>query len=371
MARWQYPGIQYPEAYVEPFQRVHITDAHAGLTYFCYGCRQEMVRRQGSKRRWHFAHKAEFDRCEGDNALHEAAKANIVEGFLSAMESGDDYNLGYLCQGCGVHILVNVAEQGAGIATERIAVEGTRSDLVVINPISKIRQRGRVERVIIEIVVSHDLEVDTHLKYQDAGTPVIKVKPTWETLDELRPSCIGYDTLNIDKKRCPECEEIERRRGEAEEKLKAEVEEAGQAEMEKHEKLSEIARELLLGVRPHTGRRIQLKPITHDKFGSPLRRETRRQVNDYARRLEWLGFEQQASRATLLMYRSGGWKIYADLGGTEILRIWEVECVPAIYAFPDNDRVPHSALHGHLLEQLGSVLESHGVPVRRHFEDSE
>ena len=76
-------------------------------------------------------------------------------------------------------------------------IEGTRSDLVLYDPNPKL---------IIEIVVSHDLDEQTYTKYQESRLPVIKVAPHWENLGELRSECIGYEWMNMPLSgRCASC----------------------------------------------------------------------------------------------------------------------------------------------------------------------
>ena len=145
--------ILYPAAYVQPYEVVRIEDVQRGRFHFCFSCRGEIVIRRGSKRRWHFAHKASFVQCEKYNALHEAAKAFICQGFRRAVASR------------------NVAGGGASIASEKTVVEGTHSDLAVFQPDDS-------PRVIIEIVVTHDFESDTEQKYKAANYPVVIVKPS-------------------------------------------------------------------------------------------------------------------------------------------------------------------------------------------------
>ena len=183
--------ILYPVAYVQPYEAVHIEDAQRGRSHFCFGCRGEMVIRRGSKRRWHFAHKASFVQCEKYNALHEAAKAFICQGFRRAVATGGEYRIGYPCGRCEIPISRNIASGGASIASEKMVVKGTRSDLAVLQP-------GGSPRIIIEIVVTHDLESDTEQKYQAVDCPVITVEPSWDTLLDLERSAIGSRILNLE-----------------------------------------------------------------------------------------------------------------------------------------------------------------------------
>ena len=271
---------------------------------------------------------------------------------MEASSCGVCYELGFPCQDCGVSIRSDIAVMGAAIASEQIAVEGTRSDLVVTT------SDGTTPRVIIEIVVTHDLAPQTREKYQDAGIPVIKVEPVWDALEQLRHATIGYDTLNVRRTRCADCQS------------KREQDEARQkAQQERVARLERGASELVQCFCPRQHKRCELKPIMHDKFGSPLRRGTRQTVQTIARKLDWIGFKQQESRPTLFMHRVAGWKIYTDLGGSEIMRIWEVDCEPAIYAFPDNGHTLDSEFRGCLLRAVAGKLDTHGIPWRQHFED--
>ena len=110
----------------------------------------------------------------------------------------------------------------------------------------------------------------------------------------------------------------------------------------------------------------QIRPIAQDKFGSWLRRDTREILNRRARQVAQLGFYQTDKRATLFTARTGSWQTYVDFDSTDVMRIWEVDCEPAIYAFPENP-LEHREL---LLAALSDKLTQAGVPHRRFFLDS-
>ena len=193
--------IQYPVAYARPYEAVHIKDAQRGRPHFCFGCHREMVIRRGSIRRPHFAHKAGFVQCEKDNTLHEAAKAFIYQGFQRAVATEAEYQVGYPCERCETPIRVHVALAGASIASERTVVKGTRSDLAIFQPDGSLR-------VIIEVVVTHDLASDTKQRYEETSYPVVTVEPSWDTLPDLRRAALGSRILNMkeDKhKYCSDC----------------------------------------------------------------------------------------------------------------------------------------------------------------------
>ena len=192
--------LQYTVAYVQPDEAVDINAAQPGRPHFCFGCHGEMVIKQGRIKRWHFAHKAGFVQCEKDNTLHEAAKAFICQSFRCAVATGAEYHVGYPCERCKTPISVNVASEGASIASERIVVKGTRSDVAVFQPDGSLR-------VIIEIVVTHDLESDTKQRYEAADCPVVTVEPSWDTLLDLRQAAVGSRILNVENEHryCGDC----------------------------------------------------------------------------------------------------------------------------------------------------------------------
>ena len=263
--------LQYTVAYVQPYEAVDINAAQPGRPHFCFGCHREMVIKRGRINRWHFAHKAGFVQCEKDNTLHEAAKAFICQSFRCAVATGGKYHVGYPCESCNkTPISVNVAVEGASIASERIVVKGTRSDVVVFQPDGS-------PRVIIEIFVTHDLESDTKQRYEEANYPVVTVKPSWDTLPGLRQAAVGSRILNVknDKHRyCGECREA----------LKKEA--AARAQVaETHRRKIRQAKKLVAGMMPPSGKSPLIPSITHDRYGSPLKWHTRKQVMVNARKL--------------------------------------------------------------------------------------
>ena len=334
--------IQYPMAYLKPYSPVHIDETKSGDLHYCLGCDQEMITKKGKVRRHHFAHKAPFTHCDSDNALHETGKANICRGFLQAADSGQQYNLGFPCNDCGTSIKGNIAEAGTSIASERSVVSGTRSDLVATKP------NGVDPRVIIEIVVHHDLEPETKQKYEDSHIPVVKIAPRWETVSNLLIEAEGYQALNMPKPRCPKCREKEESRRKTEAKKKTETD------------------QILAGISPRDTTGQHLTPITQDRYGSWLRAETKLQIMVNAKRLTKLGFQQQNSRPTLFSFQVGQRRIFADLDSTEVMRIWEVGCEPAIYSFPEEGG---PGCRECILEGVGRIFDENAIPYRRHFED--
>ena len=331
--------IQYPLACQEPFTVVPIEDAGRGESYRCLGCHEPMVPRLGRIKKHHYAHKASFANCNSSNALHEAAKAAVVQGFLTAMLNRAEYNVSIPCEDCRNEIQINVAIENRTIGEEIQAVPGTRSDLVIF------KNEGE-PHCILEIVVTHDLEDETRARYKKAGLPTTKIRPTWETLPSLLHKAKGEEFLKSDDRpvRCLQCWESRRQARECQQE----------------------ARRLLQPLEQEGKAHPTLTPIEKDRYGSWLKWQTKSTLNRYAGTIAELGFQQEASRPTLFKYQAEGWRIYADLDSTEVMRIWQVDCEPAIYAFE-----PSSTRHCRecILERLGKILEYHRVPIRRHFED--
>lgn len=288
-------NILYPFARSETNRAVYVREALKGHQYQCFGCSAPMVARQGSIRQWHFAHKPPFDRCaDPDKALHDTAMALIVQGFSDALERRGEYHLGCPCEECEGPVSGNAAIPGASIEAEKTILPGTRSDLVVNRP-----GRGPV---VIEVVVTHDLEPEARESYEESGIPVLKARPTWDTLVQLESAVNTDDTLNIPRIVCTTCKNAaERKRRQVESLLK---------------RLNER--------RQSTVSKLPFRPWTHDKFNRPMFPRIRQRVYANAILLTELGFTQATSKPWLFLYRlpSSG-VVFANFGATEEVAIWE------------------------------------------------
>ena len=294
-------NILYPLARFYRGRAVHIREALKGHPYECFGCSLPMVARQGAKRQWHFAHKPPFERCaDPDKALHDTATAMIVRGFYDALDRQSEYRLGCPCTECGRSVSRNVAVPGASIETERSIVAGTRSDLVI----------GQVDRdpVVMEIVVTHDLEPEAHEAYMDSGIPVLKVRPTWDTLTRLESEVITDDTLNVPPVRCPECKDAEQRHRREQDRIRRRSDSMLQRMNERQQTDP--------GSLPY-------RPWTHDKFGRPMFSDIRRRVFVNAIILTELGFVQAQRSPWLFVFRLSGGVFFANFGSTDEVAIWE------------------------------------------------
>ena len=80
-----------------------------------------------------------------------------------------------------------------------------------------------------------------------------------------------------------------------------------------------------------------------------------------------IGFGQQPKRPTLFRVKVDGWTVYADLDSTEVMKIWEVDCAPGLYAFPEHAKPPKC--RECVLEMVNAILEENGIETRRYFMD--
>ena len=82
-----------------------------------------------------------------------------------------------------------------------------------------------------------------------------------------------------------------------------------------------------------------------------------------------IGLSTSDKAAYFVFSPSPGWEVYADLDSTEIMKIWEVGCVPALYAA----RRGKGSLFCRecLLEAVALRLDYFRVDYRRYFEDRE
>lgn len=304
-----------------------------------------MVAKRGSQRAWHFAHKPPLRGCDDpDRALHETAKALIVQGFAEAQNQDAEYRVGFSCRDCGDDLSWNIARPETHISAERTVVERTRSDVVV--------DRGDKPPLIIEVVVTHDLEPATRLRYEDSELPVFVVNPAWDTVTGLAHAAIADVVMNVPAMRCAPCQDAEDRR-------QRELAEA-----------KSWAQSMLHGLRaraaePAGSASPNVRPWRHDKFGREMYPRVWRQVCRNAAILQHLGFVQSGAKPWLFSFRlpKGGGVIYANFGSTEEVPIWEDPS--ALVHWRLNGR---SAVEEHaLVPQLLRVFRAAGAEVRVSF----
>ena len=127
---------------------------------------------------------------------------------------------------------------------------------------------------------------------------MIRIRPTWNTVENLTEHAHGDDTLNIERTTCLRCtEEIKNERQRLEREAEAEKQRL-EREREKQKEAIRTHGQWLEGTRKKLEEALQAEPgrtyfplmIRHDKYSSPLRRDTRELLNATARKLVEIGF---------------------------------------------------------------------------------
>ena len=296
------PNVRYRVADAGDGHAVTIQDAAAGTRYTCFGCGAAMVARRGTQRAWHFAHKPPVHECaDPDRALHETAKAIIWQGFTEAVTQRNEYHAGFCCEDCGTNTTWNIAKPGSSITPERTVVDRTRSDIVI--------DRVAKGTLIIEVVVTHEIDDATKLRYKQSGLPVFVIHPQWDSITELTHTLIADDAINLTSMRCPACQQATNRR----------KRELSEAVSWAHGMLTR------LDTTPEGTAEPQLRLWQRDKFGRELHPHVKKAVHQNAYRLRRLGFSQSKRKPWLLMFQSPDRRgvVFANFGSTEEVPIWE------------------------------------------------
>ena len=346
------PGIRFPIAAEGDGRAVSIQDAESGVAYKCFGCEAPMMAKRGQQRAWHFAHKPPTSGCaDPDRALHETAKALVVQGLTDAQANGTEYRVGFACQVCTKALSWNIARPDTSIAVERSIIEGTRSDIVI--------DRGTKGPLIVEVVVAHDIEEPTRARYESSGIPIFIIKPEWDTVAELAWAVNADSVINVSSVRCRECQD------------------AVDRALKERSAARTWALSMLSGLRaapPGSAGSTtpQMRPWQCDKFGREMYPRVRREVQRNAAILRRMGFVQSGGKPWLFRFQlpEGCGVVFANFGSTEEVPLWE-----------DPSALIHWKLHKRsdeeeeaLVKQLLRMCRSAGAKVRvsfydRHFDE--
>lgn len=327
--------IRYPFAN-GPTGAVSIEEYTKGTPVTCFGCDRALVAKQGRKNRWHFAHAVDNDvTCNAETALHRLSKLLVQQGFARAGDEHRSYPLRWHCPWCRSSRVVDTTRWWSRVVAESSATAGTRSDLTFEG-----------ERpIVIEIVVTHDVEDETAERYANAELPVFIVRPTWETVGMLRDELVADDALIVRSDKCSTC----RAQIEAERRHQVRLEQLG-ARLDETRLVDDRLAEHQLGD----------WPPALDRFGRTLFPGIRRTVADQAIRLMMVGFTQlQRNRWVFVLHLPDGiGAVYAGLGGTE----WE-----PLWSCPYPEFWFRISVDGGVKERYGEVvaafLERHGLRV--------
>ena len=300
-----------------------------------------MLVKRGDIRQPHFAHKESIPCTDLNTALHKAAQALIIQSIDNARNNQKEYRLGYPCPVCGENISYNIAPVVTRIGQEETVVEGTRSDIALY-------REGR-NPIIVEVVVTHELEPDTRDRYTESGLPVFLIRPTWDNLGELKLSINTDNILNVTTTRCHSCEEQVVRDRLQRKEMRKRVD-SWLNGMDQREQSDPS--------------RLPFRLWTHDKFGRPMFHVTRRRVYANAIILTELGFVQTNSKPWLFRLRlTGCGVIFANFGSTEEVPIWEDTAALIHWKLEKQSAEMESAL----LSEVLAKCRAQGVEVRVSF----
>ena len=302
----------------------------------------------------HFRHSNPSVSCEG--YIHETAKVGLAQMLSDAIAEGQPVPLNGHFRDCGHRFTAkNLLNGVTNISVERRIREPN------IQPDILLENLG-VPAKTIEVVDKHPPEVTVIAYARDKALPLAIVEV--HTEDDLETLLAGFPVQGakvVVPVACPTCEAEQQRRQEQQE-------EQQKLELWQKERREEAEQLVTGAVGPGRSKANLRRPET-DRFGANLKHWTKAAIMANARKLQALGFQQQEKRATLFLAELPGWKVYADLDSTEVIRIWEVGCIPALYAFPKGKGPV--ACRECLLEAVECRLGAFNLEYRRHFEDTE
>ena len=167
----------------------------------------------------------------------------------------------------------------------------------------------------MEVVVTHDVEPGTRQRYAESKIPVFLIRPTWDSLDELKLSVIADSTLNLQAKPCSACIKREKQR---------------RRQQERQQRKEKTAREQFTSELTRMDRREQsnpsnlpFKPWIYDYLGRQMYPHVRRRVYANAIILTEMGFRQSKKNSHVFWYRlSDGCCVFAQFDSL-VRPIWE------------------------------------------------
>jgi hypothetical protein len=132
---------------------IHISNAKIGIKYFCPGCKEEFIFKNGEIRQKHFSHKSQTHVCSGgggEGYLHETFKKMLFYKILENINKRKPLVITWKCNICNYGHFQDLL---LGIKEIKIEynLEGCRPDLVLFNEIGQVA-------FIIEIVDTHEPE---------------------------------------------------------------------------------------------------------------------------------------------------------------------------------------------------------------------
>jgi hypothetical protein len=189
--------ILYKYAQNSDGEIVHISNAVAGVRYYCPGCKEEFIFRHGQIRQRHFAHKNPSPSCTGEGYLHNTFKKILLEDIKEHINKNTPLSIQTKCNICkGTHH-GNIL-QGISAVADEYSLGGCRPDIVLINISGKIP-------IIVEIVDTHEPEQNVIDYCVKNSTLLIIIKlESINDLDNIESRiCNPTSVLFSNKRLCP------------------------------------------------------------------------------------------------------------------------------------------------------------------------
>lgn len=219
-------------------------------------------------------------------------------------------------------------------------------------------------RLVVEIVVTHEMELSAIRAYQSDKIPVMILRPTWENVEDLYQRVRADDVLNIEPF-CKPCKNARQAEQARREKIESKAELAYQTQMDAIREMCNTDK---------TG--VSFAAWHRDKFQRPMYRPVKDSVHASAQRLTNKGWEQRnPKKPWLFQYDLPFTTAYADFGGTEEVPIYE-DPVALVYVFASRHKpqgfqvLPEDFLALMRMEirvEVMRAVESFGVPARESF----
>ena len=359
----QIAEIQYPVAFNDLGNLVKIEDApnQRGLRYTCVHC-GDRISAVVRVTQWkpHFRH-TKSSTCDPDSALHSTAIEIIRKAHDETQSNQTPYLLTRPCETktfgeekYDVRSCVNMATEidltnGWQSKTEKSIVEGTRSDLIFSHV------DGR--QVIIEVVNTHSMEPKTETAYRNSGIPVAVVPVEWETVSDLWEGIHAQESRNFANDECDGC---------TSERLKV------KAVFERH---CAIVDRVLATMRRQSSPDAKFRPFYEGRpkdvsvKPTPIFWKTQRKVFANAIILIELGFIQSDKKPWLFtktIHRTPDVILYADLGGTNVIPIYE-DTAALLYTSLEFGPKKDPDGNAYIVRKFGERLQKEGVQVRISF----
>ena len=353
--------VTYPYAIAVGGRITGIAEANRGTEFLCPGCRQNMSPVQGESLRWHYRHHQNTDPCSKDSALHITSQLLIEREFKRALRERRKYTVSHPCSICRLPMgFLNIALPKARMVLENgEMVRGARPDVTV--------KRNRFQ-VIIEVVVTHDLEDKTKRAYLKSKIPVYILRMhDFTELEKIEGGVATDEALNTERT----CEECLNRREDRMERVRVERKEASKKRAEQRTRerpLRRAAANALKKLERVKSGRLLFKPwheAPPNQWGNTkeMYPETRRAVFSNAIGLTEMGFRQEDPEKPWLfrIEMSKDLTVYADLGGTPARPVHKDTGAEIHVAGTDEE---FKEVRDDLLERVKEKLVQEGIGVR-------